>query len=367
MSPRCNLELCTIWFNCLTSLGVVALGIFMFGSSAWCGIESTDAWCLAFGGELGLLYCLLLLIGLCCSPCIFDCFVSVLSKTSTSFQEKPFDSRYLNIHEHTFIANDECVQNNSSANNESNTAFNTDIAYKVPVIYSTKYNITAWGIEKIHPFDSQKYGRIHRFITSEGIFSKSQIIEPPCASRADLLTVHTVRYLSTLTSSWMIMKILELPGLCLLPAPVLFWRALLPMMYQCGGSILGVEFAHRYGWSINLGGGFHHASSTQGGGFCVYADITMIVKYIRTALKDIQMRDCRVLIVDLDAHQGNGYERDCKDFFVNDGNLRVLDGYNAQIYPGDHYAKSAIDYKMTLGIGCSTEFFMNKLHTFLGE
>ena len=268
------------------------------------------------------------------------CFI----KNRTQLKDHPFASRYENIHQHTFDANDECVKNNLAANNDDSLkahdeldpddqTFSPDIAYKVPLIYSTKYNITAWGIEKIHPFDSRKYGRIYEFLTSESTFNASQIISPPCASRSDLLTVHSVKYLATLTSSWMIMKILELPGLCLLPAPILFWRALVPMMYQVGGSILGVELAYRYGWCINLGGGFHHASATRGGGFCVYADITMAIQYIRVALRNQSHRNCRVLIIDLDAHQGNGHERDARDFFENDSNIRILDGFNGGIYP----------------------------------
>ena len=297
--------------------------------------------------------------------------MSALSKTGSGLSDNPFSSRYENIHQHTFEANDECVKNNLNANNSDNgdidKTFSTDIAYKVPIIYSSKYNITAWGIEKIHPFDSSKYGRIHGFLTSESTFTASQIIKPPCASRSDLLSVHTVYYLSTLTSSWMIMKILELPGLCLLPAPILFWRCLVPMMYQCGGSILGVELAYKYGWAINLGGGFHHASSSQGGGFCVYADITMAIQYIRSALKNKSQRNCRVLIIDLDAHQGNGHERDCRDFFKQDENLKVLDGFNAAIYPNDKYAKERIDYKMTLGYGCGDEYFLNALNQWMDK
>jgi hypothetical protein len=32
-------------------------------------------------------------------------------------------------------------------------------ASKVPIVYSKAYNITAFGLENLHPFDSQKYGR----------------------------------------------------------------------------------------------------------------------------------------------------------------------------------------------------------------
>jgi acetoin utilization deacetylase AcuC-like enzyme len=45
-----------------------------------------------------------------------------------------------------------------------------------------------------------------------------------------------------------------------------------------------------------------------------------------------------VLYVDLDAHQGNGVERD----FLDDPNTYVLDAYNPHIYPGDTDAKGAI-------------------------
>jgi len=41
--------------------------------------------------------------------------------------------------------------------------------------------------------------------------------------------------------------------------------------------------AYKRGWSINIGGGFHHCSSNFGGGFCAYADITLairVAKYI---------------------------------------------------------------------------------------
>ena len=38
------------------------------------------------------------------------------------------------------------------------------------------------------------------------------------------------------------------------------------------------KLARDRGWAINIGGGFHHCSSSEGGGFCAYADITLCVK-----------------------------------------------------------------------------------------
>ena len=59
------------------------------------------------------------------------------------------------------------------------------------------------------------------------------------------------------------------------------------------------KLAVERGWSINLGGGFHHCSSDQGGGFCAYADITLAIRLLFTEVDTIK----RAMIVDLDAHQ----------------------------------------------------------------
>ena len=53
------------------------------------------------------------------------------------------------------------------------------------------------------------------------------------------------------------------------------------------------------GICINIGGGYHHAHSDGGGGFCVFADITLAIQHLR---KDYA-HNIKVMIVDLDAHQ----------------------------------------------------------------
>ena len=125
-------------------------------------------------------------------------------------------------------------------------------------------------------------------------------MDAPMCTRGDLLSVHSRYYLSTLTSSCRIMTILEVPGLCLLPSSILQWRVLIPMMYQTGGTIQAVVCAMEYGWAINLGGGFHHASAKSGGGFCVFADISIAIQFYYDRFN----QNGRVLIIDLDAHQG---------------------------------------------------------------
>lgn len=54
------------------------------------------------------------------------------------------------------------------------------------------------------------------------------------------------------------------------------------------------------GWAINIGGGFHHCSAKKGGGFCAYADITLLIQFL---LKNRANRVYNVMIIDLDAHQ----------------------------------------------------------------
>lgn len=70
--------------------------------------------------------------------------------------------------------------------------------------------------------------------------------------------------------------------------------------YQTGGTILAGKLALERGWAINVGGGFHHCSANKGGGFCPYADITLLIQFL---FQNYPLQIKRVLIVDLDAHQ----------------------------------------------------------------
>ncbi|KAL3693221.1 hypothetical protein R1sor_006872 [Riccia sorocarpa] len=191
-------------------------------------------------------------------------------------------------------------------------------ADKVPLIYSSQYNIGFMGLEKLHPFDSGKWGRIRDFLVNEKVLKKESIVEPKEATDDDLLVVHTPQYLKSLESSLTVANIVEV-----------------------GGTILAGKLAKERSWAINLGGGFHHCSGTQGGGFCVYADITLCIQF---AFSELGIS--KVMIIDLDAHQGNGHERD----FMDDDRVYILDMYNSQIYPFDQGAKRRINQKVELKI-----------------
>ena len=131
-----------------------------------------------------------------------------------------------------------------------------------------------------------------------------------------------------------------------------------PMLYQAGGSVAAAFAALEHGWAINLGGGFHHASSDQGGGFCAIADIGMIVKVLR---REKKLK--KVMIIDLDAHQGNGHERD----FLNDPDTYIVDFYNHQIYPNDIEAKPGIDLKVGLDAFTEDSYYFEQMDAKLPE
>ncbi|XP_034251211.1 histone deacetylase 11 [Thrips palmi] len=228
-----------------------------------------------------------------------------------------------------------------SSDQQLNTAlFKTIEQHQWPIVYRDEYNIKLMGLEKLHPFDSQKWGNIFQILKKEGLVEEQSIVQPNLAKKNDLLVVHTEDYLKSLKRSYIIAKITEILPLALIPNYCLRKRYLKPMRYQTGGSILAGHLALERGWSINLGGGFHHCSKDRGSGFCPYADISLLIQFL---LKYEKNRVSRVMIVDLDAHQGNGHERD----FYGLDNVYVMDVYNSKIYPRDRGAK--------LGIQCNIE------------
>lgn len=204
---------------------------------------------------------------------------------------------------------------------------------KWPIVYHSIYNISFYGFERLHPFDAGKWGRIYkRLIQKEGglLPSSKSIYQPLEASKNDLLVVHTKRYLKSLRWSGVVAMVMEVPPVACLPNCLVDKKALKPFRYHVGGTVLAAQLALNHGWAINLGGGFHHCSADRGGGFCAYADITLALEFLF-----IRGSIAKSMIIDLDAHQGNGHERD----FKNDERVYILDMYNGYIYPGDSFAE----------------------------
>ena len=229
-------------------------------------------------------------------------------------------------------------------------AVNTKDKGKLPIVYSSDYNISFWGLENAHPFDTQKYRRVFKALTEKQILKENQHFEPPYPDDSVLERVHSKEHLAELTLAENIARFTEIGVLASLPDEVAYERIMVPARYATSGSILAGELALDYGYSINLGGGYHHASTHSYEGFCALADITLSIKYLQDNFsqgKYSQKKHShiqKVMIIDLDAHQGNGHGHD----FTGDDNVFVLDMYNKDIYPYDHVAKKGIDFNVEL-------------------
>lgn len=74
---------------------------------------------------------------------------------------------------------------------------------KWPIIYSGDYNISFMGLERVHPFDSGKWGRVFQLLVKKGLLKGAEdIVKPLEASRQDLAVVHSSEYLDSLNVSY---------------------------------------------------------------------------------------------------------------------------------------------------------------------
>lgn len=211
---------------------------------------------------------------------------------------------------------------------------------KLPLFYHTSYNISFFGIEKLHPFDSHKYGRIVDMLQKKLSVTSQDFYKPNYqVTDQNLKKVHTQSYLNSLKDSKNVEYVTELIGLRYVPNFLLRWRLLKPMRYATQGTIEAAQFALQSGVAINLSGGYHHAQPNQGGGFCAYADIPLAIKILREKNPDL-----KVMYIDLDAHQGNGVEA-C---LVDDENSYIFDCFNECNYPGDSTNAQRINKKLLI-------------------
>ncbi|MES2673661.1 MAG: histone deacetylase [Pseudomonadota bacterium] len=201
---------------------------------------------------------------------------------------------------------------------------------KTRLVYSPHYDFSILGMEKLHPFDAKKFSKAWTLLQQEfGDTSKQHttFVSAPVSDQ-ELLAVHTEDYLKSLMHSKAIADVIEVSLLALLPSSLLRKGLVTPAKYATAGTILATRQALEGAVVFNLGGGFHHAFADHGEGFCFFADAAVALAAGRN--NNLISQDDTVVMIDLDAHRGNGFTSFCE----NDKSVGIFDLYNMQAYPG---------------------------------
>ncbi len=197
------------------------------------------------------------------------------------------------------------------------------------IVYSRHYNIGFYGLERLHPFDSRKYGRTWKLLRRHfGSALNGFHVHPRrAASRDELMLVHSPEYLTKLRDAKYVAGALEVPPLRRLPSWAIDWHVLRPMRWATRGTIVAAMEALTHGLAVNLSGGYHHAKPNHGEGFSIYSDIGIAAAALRS--EKLIPDDSRIAYIDTDAHQGNGV---CHTFMM-DNRVFIFDIFNSRIYP----------------------------------
>jgi histone deacetylase 11 len=226
------------------------------------------------------------------------------------------------------------------------------------VVYSRHYNISFYGLERLHPFDSRKYGRAWKLLRQRygSSLRRFQVRPKRPANREELLRIHTAEYLRLLRDPNYVAGALEVPQVRLLPGWVIDWHVLRPMRWATRGTIIAAQEALAHGFAVNLSGGYHHAKPDCGEGFSIYADIGIAIESLRRA--NLIAESDRIVYIDTDAHQGNGV---CHTF-MHDSRVFIFDIFNCRIYPiFDIDARRRIDCEVAITGSCTDYEYMREL------
>ncbi|MEZ4454691.1 MAG: histone deacetylase [Nannocystaceae bacterium] len=181
-----------------------------------------------------------------------------------------------------------------------------------------------------HRFPMAKYARLRERIVAAGIVDEGDVAIPPAATREQLARAHDLDYVDRVCSGAMDAR--ELRELGFPWSPGLVERSL----RSCGATIAAVRAAVDDGVAINLAGGTHHAFRDRAEGYCVFNDAAV-------AARDAQAEGlaARIVIVDLDVHQGNGTAK----ILAGDPTIFTLSLHGARNFP---FRKEASDLDVAL-------------------
>jgi len=146
-----------------------------------------------------------------------------------------------------------------------------------------------------HRFPMIKYDLIPGQLLHEGTITNTNIVAPTVCEDKWILLTHTEGYLKKLKNQELSDR--EQRQIGFPQSPLLTERELIITQ----GTINCCHAALHSGIALNVAGGTHHAFSDRGEGFCLLNDFAVAANYML-----YQLMAKKILIIDLDVHQGNG-------------------------------------------------------------
>jgi len=146
-----------------------------------------------------------------------------------------------------------------------------------------------------HRFPMGKYRALVERLDATGLLARSVHVEPRLAEETALKRAHDPAYVDQVIACSVPERIEREIGFPISE------RVSLRARRAAGGTLLAARLAMTHGIACNAAGGSHHARYAQGAGFCTLNDVAV------AALDLLAERpDARILIFDLDVHQGDG-------------------------------------------------------------
>lgn len=161
-----------------------------------------------------------------------------------------------------------------------------------PIAYHSCYK---YPVHEQHRFPMDKYELLPQQLLREGIAEQADFFSSEPLDMQSVYAVHERAYADRVVQGKLTAQ--EMRRIGFEQTPMLAEREL----RIANGTVRGALMAFETGIAFNIAGGTHHAGPAQGEGFCMLNDQAIAAQYLLDHGKA-----AKVLIVDLDVHQGNG-------------------------------------------------------------
>ena len=198
-------------------------------------------------------------------------------------------------------------------------------------------------LDENHRFPMIKYDLIPEQLLRENTCNHENFFKPSTIKDNNVLLTHDKDYYHRFSSLLLTKKEIRPIGFPMSEELVKREKKIAQGTIEC------VNFSIKNGISMNIAGGTHHAFKDRGEAFCMLNDQAIAANYL---IKNNKAK--KILIVDLDVHQGNG----TASIFRENNNVFTLSFHGEKNYP---FKKEKSDLDIEFPDKTNDEFYINKL------